>query len=353
MKLTSVMAIVAAATVLTAASSKAALFFWDNGGSNAAYDAAANWSPDGVPGAADLAVHNTSQAAIAVAGDWSVDSLRLSNGGAVVHTAGTVIVANGASPDNGLWVGEFGPGQTSYTLNGADAAIQINDPNDGFMIGRAGGSVGNFTFGAGAVNNTAGDTHIGLDGTAVWNQTGGVFNGAGVHIGRFASPSARATLGGTSTWNVGLVLLADGHGVFNPRNPGPAELLISGPNVSFSSQGLVMMDEGTLSFDADGQGVSTLNLNNQQLLLNNGKLSLSNLPTPAAPGEVLVLLSNIGSYTGADLQFDNAPDGTRYGAWELDYGVTGQVRLVAVPESATLISAAMAALALGMLWRRR
>jgi hypothetical protein len=338
--------LVTAVAVFYSTPTRAALFFWDNGGGTGQYSNATNWNPDGIPGNADLAVHNNSLPAIQINSNASIDSLRLSDGGSVSHTAGTLTVANGIGPDNGLWIGEFGPIATSYTINGASTVVQIDDPNDGFMVGRGGGSTGTFNFINGTVNNTVGDTHIGLDGTATWNQAGGTFNGAGVQIGRFASPAATVNIGGASTWNVGLVLMADGHGVFNPRNSGPVDLKVNGPNVNFTSQGLVMQDEANLTFNGAGGGISSIDLSGQQFLLNNGELFLNNLPAPAVPGEVLVLLDNIGSYTGVDSQFDNAPDGAVFnGVWTIDY-TASQVRLVNVPEPSVF---AMIALLVGVI----
>ncbi|QDT68788.1 hypothetical protein MalM25_17130 [Planctomycetes bacterium MalM25] len=325
-----------ALTLGTAASSQAALFFYDNGGGDALFSNAANWDPDGNPGPADLAVaNNGSLPAIIVDSNVSPDSLRLSDGGKVSHTAGTLTIANGTGPDAGLWVGEFGPGTSTYTLNGG--TLQIDDPGDGFQVGRAGGSNGTFTLLSGTVNNTAGDTVIGLDGTATWNQAGGTFNGAGVQIGLFASPNSTVNLGGSAEWNVGLVLLADGHGVFTPRNPAPVNLNLNGPNVSFSSVGLVMQDEGNLMFNGAGGGISTVDIGGDQFLLNNGELFLENLPAPTGFGDSLVLIDNIGSYTGSDMQFDNAPQGTAFGDWTIDYSVASQVRLVAIPEPTAML----------------
>ena len=314
---------------------EAGLYFWDNGsGVNSDYATPANWNPDGVPGNGDLAVANNSGLpAIQITSNVSADSLRLSDGGAVNHTAGTLTIANGVGPDNGLWVGEFGPAPVSYTLSGG--VIHINDPGDGFMVGRGGGSQATFTFNSGSVTNTVGDTHIGLDGVAYWYQSAGNFAGAGVQISRFASPYVLVQLSGTARWDVGLVLLADGHGVFNPRNAGLVDFQLIGPNVVFNCNGLVMQDEGQLTFDGTGGGISTMHLGGGQLLLNNGKLFLNNLPTPGATGQTIVLMDNIGSYTGVDNQFDNAPNGTIYDAgsidWQIQYQVTNIV-LVSVPD---------------------
>ena len=126
------------------------------------------------------------------------------------------------------------------------------------------------------------------------------------------------------------MLLADGHGVFNPRNTGPVNLNLVGPNVTYHSTGLVMLDEGNLSFDGTGGGLSRMDLGNGIFLLNNGELYLNNLPTPTTLGQELVLLENIGSYPGSDTQFDNAPNGMVFGSdWKIEYRGTNIV-LVAV-----------------------
>lgn len=316
------------------ATTHAALFFWDNDSSDGLYSTAANWNPNGNPGAADLAVaNNAGLAAITINGNWSVDSLRTGDGGNVNHTSGILTIANGAGPDNGLWVPEFGPAPSTYTLNGG--IIVITDPNDGFMVARGGGSQGTFNFTAGSITNTLGDTHIGLDGIPYWYQSSGYFRGAGVQIGRFASPYALVELSGNAAWNVGLVLLADGHGVFNPRNAGLVDLKIIGPNVSFNSTGLVMQDEGQLTFDGQSVGISTMHLGGGQFLLNNGKLFLNNLPTPSGLNQTNILIDGIGSITGPDAQFDNAPNGTIYDAGSIDWQITytsSNIFLVSVPD---------------------
>ncbi len=325
-------AIVASGFMLTSAS-HAALYFWDNGSSDGLFGTAANWSPDGNPGSADLAVANSGALApITINGNWSVDSLRISDGGSIVQSGGTLDIAHGIGPDNGLWVPESGPAPSSYTMNGG--VIQINDPNDGFMVARGGGSVGTFTFNAGSITNIVGDTHIGLDGLPYWYQSGGNFTAAGVQIGRFASPYALVQLSGNAVWNVGLVLLADGHGVFNPRNAGLVDLQLLGSNVVFNCTGLVMQDEGQLTFDAQSVGVSIMHLGGGQFLLNNGKLFLNNLPAATATNQTIVLMDNIGSYTGSDSQFGNAPDGTVYSggsfSWMIKYQGTNII-LTSVP----------------------
>jgi hypothetical protein len=326
-------ALVASGFMLTS-TAQAALFFWDNGNGNGLFGTAANWNPDGNPGNADLAVANTgSFGPIVINANWSVDSLRTGDGGSILHTNGTLTIAHGVGPDNGLWVPEFGSGVSDYTLNGG--IIVITDPNDGFMVARGGGSQGTFNFTAGSITNTVGDTHIGLDGIPYWYQSGGNFTGAGIQIGRFASPYADVELSGNAIWNVGLVLLADGHGVFNPRNAGLVDLKIIGSNVVFNANGIVMMDEGQLTFDAQSVGVSTMHMGGGIFLLNNGKLFLNNLPAATATNQTIVLMDNIGSYVGSDSQFDNAPDGTVYPggsfSWSIKYQGTNII-LKSVPQ---------------------
>jgi hypothetical protein len=258
----------------------------------------------------------------------------------VVQTAGTVTIANGVGPDNGLWVGEFGPNPTSYTLSGG--TVQINDPVDGFMVGRAGGSIGTFNLNSGTVNNTVGDTHIGLDGRATWNQNGGTFNAAGVHVGRFASPTATVNLGGTAVWNSGLLLMSD----FFLGSAIQSDFNIQGPGITLDTVGIVMKSIANLTFDGTGGGLSTLDLNGGIFLLDNGELFLNNLPTPSFFGQTITLIDNMGAVVGPDAQFDNAVDGTLYGGWEIDY--TGpQVRLVSVvPEPTSLALAGLGVLAM-------
>lgn len=296
-------------------------YTWDNGGGDNLFSNTNNWNPDGLPFVQDFAGDFVTNLLV-INGDWSVDTFRTGAGATVLHTNGTLTIVNGVFSDNGLFAGEFGT-NCSYTLAGG--TIRILDPVDGFMVGRNGDSVSAFNFISGNITNTVGDTHIGLDGVATWTQSGGVFRGAGVQIGRFANPApVLAELSGNALWNVGLVLLADGHGAFNPRNSNAVNLTLVGPNVSYDSTGLVMFDEGNLTFDGTGGGVSTMNLGNGIFLLTNGKLYATNLPNPTVLGQEMVLLENIGSYPGADQQFDNAPDGTVYnvpcgGQWTLDY----------------------------------
>jgi len=141
-------------------------------------------------------------------------------------------------------------------------------------------------------------------------------------------------LSGNAVWDAGLVLLADGHGVFNPRNTNDVFLTLVGPNVSYKSQGLVMWNEGKLTFNGMGGGVSTMDLQGGQFLLTYGQLFLTNLPTVQSNGQQIVLMKNIGAYTGANTYFTNAPDGTIYApGWQLKYqgSPATNIVLVALP----------------------
>ena len=355
-------AIVASGFMLTSAS-HAALYFWDNGSSDGLFSTAANWNPDGNPGASDLAVANdNSLAAITINGNWTVDSLRTSDGGSVVQNSGTLSIAAGG--DQGLWVGEFGNNICNYTLNGGTIILNDNQNSfdigrnngayavftmnggsvtnygtgDAFFVGRFGGSYGRVTMTGGVLNGPNADTHIGLDGAAEWYQSGGTFNCAGLQIGRFASPFATVELSGTAKWNAGLVLLADGHGAFNPRNPGPVDLKLIGSNVVYNSTGLVAMKEANITFDGTGGGLSTMHLGGGILLLDDAEIFFANLPIPAATNQTIVLIDQIGSYPGPDTQFFNAADGTIYDAgsidWQLRYlgSPATNIVLVSVPD---------------------
>lgn len=327
----------------------AAAYFWDDAsGIDSNFNTAGNWDPDDVPSIADLAVvNNGALSAVQITSEVTVDSLRISNGGSVMHTAGVLNIFNGIGGDNGLWVGEFGPAQSTYTLNGG--TILIDDPADGFQIARGNSNSAVFNLLSGTVTNAVGDTVIGLDGTATWNQTGGVFTAAGVQIGWFQSPTATVNLSGNAVWNAtGLTLLSDGAASFEAAIR--SDLNIAGPNVVFSSGGLVIRSKGNLNFDGTAGGFSTINLNNGQLLLDNATLNLTGLPEPGAPGTEIVLIDNIGSYTG-NAAFANAPDGAIIGGYELDYR-GNQLVLVAVPEPGVIVLLA-AGLGATLLLRRR
>jgi len=322
------------------------LYFYDaGGGSDTDIGTAANWNPDGNPGGADLAVINNSFSATS-SGDFTADSLRLSNNGNLTQSAGIVTIETGVGPDNGLWVSEFGPGVSSYTINGG--VLNINDAADGFMVGRSGGSSGVFNLNGGTVNNLVGDTHIGLDGTSVWNQSSGTFNGAGVQIGRFQSPTATVNLSGDAVWDTGLVLLSDGF----LGSATQSDLNITGGNVSFQADGLVMKSIANITFNGTG-GISSMDLNGGQFLLNDGELYLESLPSASLVGETIALIENIGSFTGLDTEFDNAPDGTVVGDWEVDYTGSGVNLVAVVPEpSSYAILAGALALSLALVRRR-
>ena len=299
---------------------------WDNGGGDNLASNPNNWNPDKMPSVQDFCGDFITSLLI-INTNLSVDTFRTGGGGTVLHTNGTLTIVNGIWTDNGFWAGEFGA-NCAYTLDGGK--IVVLDPNDGFMVGRNLDSQSTFTLLSGNVTNTLGDTHIGLDGVATWNQSGGVFKAAGVQIGRFASSNATVNLSGTAQWDSTLVLLADGHGAdFTPiygagnRNPNPVNLNLIGPSVNYHSVGLVMMQEGNLTFDGAGSGISTMDLGGGIFLINGGEFYVINPPTPAALGQEVVLMRNIGSHLVND-QFNNAPQGTVYsapcgGQWTLNY----------------------------------
>jgi hypothetical protein len=248
-------------------------------------------APDTLPGADDKAFHDNRDfsqnvvnlPAIGINSNATADALLLSFGGSVNHTAGTLTIATGSGPDTGLWIGEladrsFGPTSTAqsvYTLNGG--TVTINDTADGFQIGRAWAqnvpdnaadslySDGRLNFQSGTLNVLSSESNIGLDGYAVFDQSGGVFNAAAVHLGRFASPNTTTTLSNNAKWNLsGPLLLSDGQtiGEFLTRaeGPGVSQLNIVGSQVDVNTAGLHLRGQSTLNFVADASGVSPIAL---------------------------------------------------------------------------------------------
>lgn len=247
---------------LAVTQAQAGLGFFNNAGGDQDWFNAANWSGGFVPGAADLAVHNSGGVpAVQInGGSASADSFRISDGGAAVQNGGTLTIVNGVGPDNGLWVGEFGPAQATYTMNGGD--LVVDDPVDGFMVGRSGGSNGVFNLNAGTVTGPIGDTHIGLDGNAYWNQSGGVFhNRGGVQVGRFASPFAEVNLSNNAKFQVdGLLLLSDGaDGIASAIK---STMTLAGSGLDVTAQGLILRSKAELEYVADPAGISTMVLGN-------------------------------------------------------------------------------------------
>ncbi|HSU54398.1 MAG TPA: hypothetical protein VLT36_10090, partial [Candidatus Dormibacteraeota bacterium] len=333
-------------------------YSWTDAGGDHLYSNTNNWNPNGLPTGKDFAFVNIPDAMV-INSNFSADTLRSGGGSTILHTNGTLTIVNGLWFDNGLYVGDNGDngGSATYNLNGGKIVIQ--DP-DGFHVGSALPSVATFNFLSGAITNTAGDTHVGLDGIGIWNQSGGVFKGAGVQIGRFASSNGVVNLSGTAKWDSTLVLLADGHGAdFTPiygagnRNPNPASMNVIGPGVVYDSVGLVMMQEGNLTFNGAGGGFSTMNLGGGIFLINGGKLYVTNAPSPASSGQEIVLMRNIGTHNGANDQFTNSPNGTVYntvggGQWTLTYrppiGATNIVLVAtAVPAPITITNSTVAA----------
>ncbi|MEO1497412.1 MAG: PEP-CTERM sorting domain-containing protein [Planctomycetota bacterium] len=342
--------------LLAATTSQAALFFYDGGGAGNSPLTAANWNPDGVPGDFDLAVHNNAAAgAIEITANWSVDSLRMSNGTSVVQNGGAVTISTGFGPDAGLWVGEFGPGQVTYTIN--DGSISTQDPGDGFFVGRTGGADGVFNLNGGDVA-VVGDAHFGLDGTAVLNQSGGSFVADGIQVGRFQSPTADVNLSGDADFRAnGLLLLSDGADPFLPAVR--SDLTITGSSVLVNAGGLIVRDKGNLNFIADIAGVSPIVLGTAPFELESNPIRQSGLTVDlgaygGAPQDDLLLIDGGVAAVGS---FDGLPEGALVpgsGGRTITYagGADGfDVVLVGIPEPTT---AALLALSLaGLVARHR
>lgn len=348
---------VVVALVLSSPSVRADFFQWTGAsGVDDDFDTAGNWNPSSVPSLGDLAVASGSALpTISITTNATVDSLRLSDGGSALVSTGFLNIFSGVGPDNGLWVGEFGSATSTLTQTGG--SIIVDDTVDSFDIGRNGGATGIFNMSGGTLTNNgtsdaffvgrfgnsngsvnlsggtlngpaSADTHIGLDGTATWTQSGGTFNAGGVHVGRFQSPTATVALSGTAVWNTALTLLSDGSAAL--MEAVRSDLTLEGGNISFNSTGLVIRQKGNLTFDGQGGGLSTIHLNTGELLLDGASLFLDNLPEPLFLGMEIVLIDGIGTYSN-EAVFANAADGALFGDYVLNYRATDIV-LTAVPE---------------------
>ena len=317
---------------------EAALFFFDDGDASSSPLAAPNWAPDGVPGDFDLAVHNNpSIGPVVIDANWSVDSFRMSDGADATQNAGTLTISTGFGPDAGLWVGEFGPAQVTYTLNGGSIVTQ--DPFDGFFVGRAGGSDAVFTQAGGSVT-VAGDAHIGLDGTAAYNQSSGTFVADGIQVGRFASPTADVNLSGDASFSAnGLLLLSDGADAIPSAIR--SDLNITGSNVSVTADGLILRDKANLNFIADAGGISPIVLGAGPFEVWSNPVRKSSLSVDlSAFATAPPIITLIDGSTGIVGDFDGLPQGTIVpgagGRWIHYSGGADGFDVQLVPEPATL-----------------
>ncbi|WP_432799611.1 PEP-CTERM sorting domain-containing protein [Poriferisphaera sp. WC338] len=209
------------------------------------------------PGGTDLAVIDGARFAsgprsVTIDNDYSVDALRTMNGAIVNHVSGTLTALAGG---DGTWLGEFKndptAGDMEYNLSGGAIVIQDNN-DDAFQIGRAPTATIAFNMTGGTIDN-AGVTHVGLDGTTIFNHSSGTHSAWYVHIGRFGPSSGTLNLSGDAKLEVDeLLIMSDGGGV--------SKLSIEGSNVDIDAKGLVFRDNATVEFIADENGVSAVDL---------------------------------------------------------------------------------------------
>ena len=249
----------ASATGLVLAQAASSTFIWDaGGGANTSWFTAANWSPDGVPGAGDTAILNTN-ATITLPSSTSVGTfIHLdpafvgSNSTLTIPTGSTLTVLNEFQWDQGGTENGAGTlviaagatwrhGQSSITSTLSQRTINIQGsaifPNNGF---------GNIVMSSGATINNSGV--MDFQGTFIFSGTGAINNLAG------------ATLKNTTS----------NHTV----------IISSGPGVAFTNAGTVRAEIGTLGFN--GGYVQTagssqmlggiLNIGFSPLMLNGGEL---------------------------------------------------------------------------------
>jgi len=322
------LAAVMGAGLLVSGSAYGELHFWDNEGPDTNYTTGSNWDPDtgtGGPGAADLAVHDDgSLPPLEITSDVTADSLRFSNGGAATHTSGTLTIESGQGPDDGLWVGEFGPAQSSYTLDGG--TIQINDKFDGLQVGRSSGSDGVFNFESGMINQAEaatpgggdddplGATIIGLDGTAEWNQSGGTFDGDLVQVGLFQSPGAELNLSGDATFDAATAITISEGAANEGIDGGESTMSVTGSDVDVSALSFKVLGKGNLAFTADASGVSTIHQTDPEGVFEMGAPEPDNNDAPGLDVDLSALDPGVSEVTliDAEVPLNENVDGTLF-----------------------------------------
>ena len=261
------LAILATAALALPPGLNADLFEWKpQNGDNFATDG--NWwhngAFSGIPGEKDLAVNNdknTGNTLLKITGDQAVDSLRISDGKAVVQTGGTLVIANtGVVWDRGLWIGEFGT-NNSYTLNGG--TIVIDDDWDPLILGKTNGAAGTLNLQSGSItlananpDVNANEVFIGADGAGTWNQGGGSFQGRVVTLAKWAPVSSTGTVnldGGT--FAASQVRKGAGTSAYFNFNGGTLRALASNPSF-FQGLDRANVRDGGATIDTNGFDVT-------------------------------------------------------------------------------------------------
>lgn len=236
---------------------------WTGSGDGINWEDPSNWSTNALPGAADLVFTGGGGRTVFLSSDQELDAVRFTNGDNLVHTAGTLTIGTGGTRTQSS-LPEFGPNSSSYTMSGTAAYNQTDGGR--FIIGQRGGGTLNMADST-SISNT-GAIWLGMDGTFDGNISGNasLSSDGTIQLARFASTSSILRLSELAS------LDADGFFVMSDAADlsGDSLLEITGSDVSFQSDGLFMREAATLSFIADGSGISTLFVDGPGNLVDNG-----------------------------------------------------------------------------------
>ncbi|MFM1902531.1 MAG: hypothetical protein RLZZ440_431 [Planctomycetota bacterium] len=216
-------------------------------------------------------------------------------------------------------VGKFGPfGNGSFIMNGGTFRTNAIG-EDAFFVGQNGapGAVtmtdGTVLVGADGVDAadnpvTLGVLHVGLDSTAVWNQSAGLVRAGRVEVGRFQSPTADVTLSGTATWDVANAIALSGSSATFPSAIS-SSLMLEGSGLSVTAGGFLGGAKSTLAYVADASGISTLVLRDPSGLyqLDSGAELSLDFGSWIDDGSSITLVDAAGAWTG---NFLGLPEGT-------------------------------------------
>ncbi|MEM1331656.1 MAG: hypothetical protein AAGG07_13965 [Planctomycetota bacterium] len=249
--------------VLGAGSAAGQAVNWTGLGDGVNWEDPNNWSTNALPGASDLVFSGGGGRTVSLSSNQEVDAFRFTNGDSLVHTSGTLTVGTGSTRTVSGFP-EFGPASSSYTMSGTAAYNQTDGGR--FIMGQRAGLTLRMTDNT-SISNT-GALWLGMDGTFDGNLSGNASLVAGgtIQMARFASTSSVLRLSEDASVD------ADGFFVMSDDAvlSGDSLLEISGSDVSFATDGLFMREAATLSFIADGYGLSTLFVDGPGNLVDNG-----------------------------------------------------------------------------------
>ena len=337
---------------------------WNNAGADGDWDTAAAWSTgtepvDSNPAATSsdkVAIDNGATVTVNSPGN-SADNLRLAS---EEGTSGFMEITGGGLDLRVFRVGDEDEGAVNQSAG--DVTVEAQ-----FWVGARGAPLensegdGTYNLSGGTLTITgasASNTRVGRAGAiGEFNHTGGTFESSrddeagGLWLSTAAGAAATATgsyhiTGATSVMTIKDELVVDAGG-------GDATFSITGVGPTITLGSYAQGDGGTLSFVTDATGVSSIvvsaDLQTDDDVSLDGDLLVDLSALTASPG-VIVLIDNqsINAIAGV---FDNAAEGTVFGAYTLTYlydsgdGNANDLALV-IPEPGSLILFGLGGLAL-------